>query len=294
MIIVDNASPADVVAEHFVPWLSADPRVRHLRTETRIPMFANFNRGIAAAKAPYVVFFHDDDVQAPSLVERAVELLEAHPRMTFVGTNYDFIDDAGAITEKRRWIERDAVIEGEDYIRDLVHRGRNMVPMPGIVFRREAIAAGFDESLPIHFGDFTLLMRLAERHQVGLLSAPLIQIRRHEAQASVAMPLSKSLPLRMEVFSSYLDEVEARAVLSPTEVARLRRRVDLQERLALAFGWYLAGDDEEVAACARRLARGSKLLDGGLRLLDRSGARAGARKLDLAGVARRLAPKLRL
>lgn len=294
ILVLDNASPPEVVREHFEPWARDDSRVRLLRVEERVPMFTNFNRGIAAARAPYVVFFHDDDVQHPSLIERSVEVLDRDDKVSFVGTNYDFIDDAGTITERRRWIRGDAIEVGEDYIRDLVRRGRNKVPMPGIVFRRDGIAEGFDVSLPIHFGDFTLLMRLAERHRVGLLADALIQIRRHEGQASGSMPLSRSLPLRASVLHAYLDELAARGVLPEKEIAGLRRRVTLQERLSMAYGWYLADDPAEVTACAAGCARRSRTLGVGLRFLDASGLRRRAKEVDVRSIVKRLAPRVGL
>ncbi len=294
VLVLDNASQDDAVRQLFAQWAAADDRVRLLRIERRIPMFANFNRGIAAARAPFVVFFHDDDVQEPRLVERAAAMLESDARITFVGSNYDFIDETGAVTERRRWIDHDQVVAGEDYIRDLIRRGRNLVPMPGLVFRREAIRDGFDESLPIHFGDFTLLMRLAERRCVGLLQEPLVRIRRHEGQASTSMPLSRSLALRTEVLENYLDELAARRVLPERELARLRRRVKIQERLAMAYGWYVASDPLEAQACGRSLTRGSRVAARALDLLESSGARRKAQALDLARVARKLAPRVLL
>lgn len=295
ILVLDNASPPEVVRSHFEPWAARDSRVRLVRCEPRVPMFANFNRGIRAARGEYVVFFHDDDVYLPELVTSAVALLGAHPRAAFAGTNYDFIDEDDQLTEQRRWIPRTQVVPGREYIEDLVSRARNLVPMPGLVFRRDALGDGFDEQLPIHFGDFTLLMRLAEGAEVALIAEPLVRIRRHAAQASVSMPLSKSIPLRTEVLEAYLREYEARHPRDGAFVQGLRRRVQVGHLTGLLWGWLTAPDASEARACAAVLGElGGAPVVAALDGLERLGLRT---KLGADGVRRalrRVAPTLKL
>src|SRR5689334_13001499 len=78
ILVLDNASPPDAQAQ-LEAWAAREPRVRVLRVDPRIPMFANFNRGIAAARGKYVTFFHDDDVYRPRFLELLVGALEADP-----------------------------------------------------------------------------------------------------------------------------------------------------------------------------------------------------------------------
>src|SRR5947209_6388379 len=77
-IVLDNAS--DPKARRVLTeWAATDSRLRIDRVDSRIPMFANFNRGIRASSGEYVAFFHDDDLYHPRLLERAVEALDRHP-----------------------------------------------------------------------------------------------------------------------------------------------------------------------------------------------------------------------
>ena len=296
VIVLDNAAPRDVVREFLEPFAKRDSRVRLERCEPRIPMFANFNRGLRAARGRYVVFFHDDDIYATDLLEQAVGVLDRHPRAAFFGTNYDFVDETGLVTEERRWIERDAVVPGRVYIEDVITRGRNLVPMPGIVFRHEVVKDGFDEALPFHFGDFVLLMRMAEGHDVALHATPLVQIRRHHEQASQSMPLSRAIPLRTQVLVDYLREYEARHPEDAGLVRRLHRRVALGHRAGLAWGWVNALDPAEAEACAEGLGRG--FLDASARRLllglDRVGARNALGSSRVRALIRRIAPSLQL
>ena len=248
VIVLDNASPADA-RRAFQRWAESDTRVRIESVEPRIPMFSNFNRGIALARGEYVVFFHDDDVYLPELLTTAVANLNAHPRAAFWGSNYDFIDGEGTVVEPRRWIRQSACIAGTEYIRTLVRRGRNNVSMPGLVFRTDALREGFDESLSMHFGDFVLLMRLAERREVFLSSERHVLVRRHDGQASQSMPMSRAIPLRTETMLAYCDEYLERYPDETSFIRPLKRRTKILHRVGLAWGWVTAADAAEATAC---------------------------------------------
>lgn len=279
IVILDNASPPETQAA-IAAWAKDDPRVRSLRVDPRIPMFPNFNRGLVGARGKYVTFFHDDDVYFPEHLRVQVELLEKHPSAGFSGTNYDYVDEHGTTTEERRWIQRTELWSGRRYIEALWSRGRNLLPMPGIVFRTAALdPAGFDTDITIHFGDFVILARIAERHDVVMVADRLMAIRKHTEQASLSMPMSKIIAVRTEVLSAYLDEYEARWPAERAFVKKLRRRLEVLHRVGLGWGWLSAADPREAAACADGL--GDTLLDRGARA-----ALTGAERLHLRGLAR--------
>lgn len=295
ILVLDNASPPHA-AKALDDWRAEDARVRVLRIDERIPMFANFNRGIRAAEGKYIVFFHDDDVYGPDLIERSVAALERSPRASFVGSNCDFIDEAGEIVEKRRWIKEDVTWSGRRYITDLITRGRNLVCMPGLMFRRDALGAGFDEKLSIHFGDFVLLMRWAEDREVCLVAEPLVRIRKHSEQASSSLPFSTFVELRTAALQKFCDEYVVRHPDEERFVRRLRRRIALTHRVHIGWAWLSATSAEEAAACTRRL--GDTRFDAPLKSLMGSLERTGVRP-HLGGgrlwtLARRVGPLLRL
>ena len=254
VIVLDNESGPEA-QEFFAGWAARDGRVRVSRTDPRVPMFDNFDRGIREAQTEYVVFFHDDDVYYPELLERAVRALDAHPGAGFWGSNYDFVDEDGRMTEKRRWVPRTGAVRGDRYLEMLLTRGRNPIPMPGIVYRRSIFGdRGFDRDVPIHFGDFVILMRMAERADVCLDARSCMAVRRHEGQASVALPWSKVAQIRSDVLHKYLDELLARSPEKGPFVRGMRERVETTRRLALLWGAAQTRDGKEAALCVEGLA----------------------------------------
>ena len=289
VLVLDNAS-SPAAAEALEQWANSDGRVRILRAESRIPMFANFNRGIAAAAGKYITFFHDDDLYLPRFLEETTAGLERHASAALAGTNADVIDDQGRVIDRRRTIPSTGIMRGRDYIERLLRRGRNIVSMPGVVFRRAAIRDAFDDSLSIHFGDFVLLMRIAEKYDLFLTNEPLVRVRRHAGQASLAMPFSEGIPHRTRTLLDYCDEYLGRHPDDVEFVARLRRRIGLVHRVGLAWGWAVARSPEEATACRDRL--GDTVFDAAaqtlMRTVDRTPVRVAFRSRAWRAVARKI------
>lgn len=292
VIVLDNASPMEA-HKAFEEWARSDARIRIVRVEPRVPMFRNFNRGIAEARGKYIAFFHDDDVYAASFLASAVDALEIHPTAAFFGSNYDFIDERGETSERRRWIRRTGMVRGAKYIGGLLRRGRNTVSMPGLVFRRDAIQSGFDETLPIHFGDFVLLMRIAEHGDVFLSVDSVVSVRRHNGQASQLMPNSTAIPLRTQVMLAYCDEYLARHPNDSLFVARSTRRIQVLHRVGLLWGWLIANSAAEAAACAGAInGGGDRILGALLQMADRPLVRKVLKAKSWRAIGKRIGTRL--
>ncbi len=254
VLVLDNDSPAEAVA-FYDDWAKSDPRVKIMRCEPRVPMFENYNRGVRAVRTEFFTIFNDDDVYLPRYFEVLVGQLEKFPGAAFAGSNWDQVDEHGTITDKRRWVKKTELWDFRRYVDELVSRGRNFLPMPGIVYRRRAFGPdGWDKNLSPYWGDCVLLMRAAEEGGVVVVEDTVVQIRRHSDQASMtSMPMSESMKLRRDVLAGYLDEYHARHPEDGAMVDRLRTRVALGYRAGLLLGWTLATDDTERRACATSL-----------------------------------------
>ncbi len=248
VLILCNGSPAEGRA--FVDaWKAADANVTILRSDPRIPMFENFNLGIRAAKTPYVTFFHDDDEYRDDFLEKMVAFLTQHPSVGLAGSNIDCIDEQGAVTEERRWVTNDVILGRRAYIEKVIGRGRNIIAMPGLTYRRDILGDGFDTKIPIYWGDFVLLMQYAEQADIAILKEPLLRMRRHAEQASSQVPMSRAAPMRTKLLVEYLDAYAGRFPGDAAMVRRLRRRLLMVERVSLVWGWVSAPSADESNAC---------------------------------------------
>jgi glycosyltransferase involved in cell wall biosynthesis len=262
VLVLDNESPPEA-QDLFADWARADRRVKVLRACPRIEMFANFNRGYHLGKGKYLVFFHDDDEYSPRFVEQHFELLEREPRVAFSGSNNDFIDETGRITGRRRLITKTEAMAGREFIRFLMSTGRNLTPMQSIAYRRSALAPdGIDEKLSCYYGDFVLLMRMAERCQVGTIADALVRVRRHDEQWSVtdnrtanksAWTYAEAMSLRARMMRSYLAEYRSRWPNDTSFALELERGFRRSVRKGAIWGWLNAVDDAAAVACLQSL-----------------------------------------
>jgi glycosyltransferase involved in cell wall biosynthesis len=293
ILVLDNASP-DPAREVIEAFADAHPQVRVLRVEERVPSFANFNRGIRVAAGEYVTFFHDDDFYAPRFVERYVELLERHPEAGFVGGNFDLLDGDGERTRTQKSFTRTEVWPGARYIEEVFRTGRNPMPTPGMLFRRNLIQRfDFDESLPVNWGDFTIFMRMAETTSVAVTDEVLYAWRVHGQNGS-NVPGSRSIPLRTTVLRDYLAEYSVRHPDQGEFAARLEALLARSHEIGLLWGWVSAPSDGEAEACRtalRGVAAPMSLAVGALGLLERVGFSA-RRRQALLPVFRRIGEAL--
>jgi len=293
VIVLDNASGPEAQSL-LTEFVANHSNAQILRVNERLPMFTNFNRGIRAAVGEYVVFFHDDDHYDPRFLEAHIAVLEANPQAAFAGSNWNMINGEGQLTVRRRLIKRTGTWNGRDFIERLVRRGRSELATPALVFRREVVKTrGFDERCPIHWGDFTILMRIAEQWDVAVVADPLFSWREHE-QNSSKMPFSQSIPLRTRVLHDYCSEYAVRHPEDLEFLNRLRSFVDRGHNRGLLWGWLVASDDTESRACRRLLEEAScPMTEGLLSLLESVGLTVTCRRslvpaarhvIDLIGI----------
>ncbi|MDQ3606924.1 MAG: glycosyltransferase [Gemmatimonadota bacterium] len=273
VLILDNASPPDA-REVLGRFAARHPDVRVLRVDERVAMFANFNRGVEAARGEYVVFCHDDDVFLPTFLERYVELLELYPSAGFASGNYDLIGRQGELLRHQRIIKRTELWSGHRFIDELCKTGRSPFSTPGIVFRRSVLERfGFDEQVTIYWGDFTILMRMAEICDVAVLAETQYSWRKHGENESAGWLMSDGIPLRTEVLSAYLAEFRARHPEYATFAAQLERRILRTHRNGLVWGWLSAPNNQEADVCLKLLSASfpTTRLTGALTVLQRLG-----------------------
>lgn len=104
LIISDNAS-TDRTAEICQRYAAQDARIRYSRNETNIGGANNENLTFRLSRGKYFRWAAHDDICAPELIERCVEVLETHPEVVLCHTTVIDIDDAGKVLRYTRSVQ---------------------------------------------------------------------------------------------------------------------------------------------------------------------------------------------
>lgn len=292
ILLLDNASEGAgrQILQRFA---DRDARVRILRSETRLPMFANFNRGVRAARGDYVSFLFDDDLFLPTLIERTVGVMDRFPAAGFAGSNYALIDEAGDVTSQSGLVAETVVVPGREYISDQIGRATMIIASPGTLFRQRLLAAfPFDESLSVHGGDLVMRLRMAEVADVALIAEPLVSVRIHPQAETARLTAINAFVMRTGMLQRYIAEFARRWPDERTFTRSLQARLSLVHGATLVWDWIALGDVEEAEQ--RRL--GLSAVPGGAHLAamlaasERLGLTTSRRRDRLAPLLRRLGP----
>lgn len=292
ILLLDNAAEGEgqQILRRFA---ASEPRARVLRCEPRLPMFANFNRGIRAARGAYVTFLFDDDLLQPEAIARAVAVLTRFPSAGYAGSNYELIDATGRVTGQSSLVAETAVVPGRQHIRDQMRCVTMILATPGIVYRRDLVAAfPFDESLNVYGGDLVMRLRMAEVTDVALIAEPLVRVRVHPQAETARLSATESFVTRTGLLQAYIAEYRQRWPDDGAFAWSLQSRLALAHSAPLVWDWIALGD--EAKAAQRRAGLGA--VPGGAKLAamlaasERLGLTAARRRAKLAPLVRRLGP----
>jgi glycosyltransferase involved in cell wall biosynthesis len=162
VIVVDNGSTdetADICkAISGIRYLRLDPNVRQARGR---------NAGLEISRGEYVTFLDDDDQRLPGSLDGQIDLLESNPRLGFVYGPVLLGDSECVPTGESSPSE---ILTG-DLFWSLVEK--NFILLPAAVARKSLVEeVGAFEPSVVGAEDWLLLMRLAERHEVGAVHDP--------------------------------------------------------------------------------------------------------------------------
>ena len=117
VVVSDNASTDET------PTVVAgfdDPRLSYVRLDRKLELNEHFNRCIDRAETEYLFLLPDDDRMLPELLEVAVPLLDAHPRVGLVHGRVRNVDDDDRVIADDHDMTglRELTIEaGHDFVR---------------------------------------------------------------------------------------------------------------------------------------------------------------------------------
>lgn len=165
-------------------WLSARPEpMKLIFNESNLGTYASLNVALEAATGDYIAILNDDDVWAPTKLQRQLDLFSKHPEVGLVHTDGSFIDGEGKTFEGAPLGFTFPRFETGDILLGLLYE--NKIIASAALVKRECFErlGGFNESY-FGSGDWEMWMRIAEEYQVGFVPEPLTFYRVHGANAS--------------------------------------------------------------------------------------------------------------
>lgn len=166
ILISDNGSTDDTEATCREA-ASLDSRIRYFRHPSNIGLYENHNFLLDQSRGEFVCFFHDHDTRVSTIVSEYIEFLDANPRVGVVCSDWNVVDESGAILGSRDHAVA-TITDGRAFIEQTIRAGRCSVGAPGAMIRRAALGDfRFDEAGAIGFGDFVLWFKIAETWAIG-------------------------------------------------------------------------------------------------------------------------------
>ena len=195
VIVVDDGSH-----DHTMAVLSGyAPQVTAIRIDNSGSIVAR-NVGLRLATAPLVAFCDSDDLWQPNFLARMAALWQAEPRTRVAYANFRIVRDgvwsAGTKFDEAppgfwsdlRPLGNDAAVFDQPVVERLV-RFQPFFPSACVADRVAMLGVGgWDEGVGRTVGDdFGTVLRLGELHPFGVLSAPLVDIRKHPGNFSASV-----------------------------------------------------------------------------------------------------------
>jgi glycosyltransferase involved in cell wall biosynthesis len=213
--IGDDCSDDDTrtVARDFC---GTDGRFHYVRNAARLGIFGNTNALFTRITAPYVHFMHDDDWLEPCFYERMIAGLEESPEAGWASARVILSQGENKTAcSLPGGFGHDQVLPAETAFEELLHG--NFITCPAVVLRASVLreVGPFSEYLN---ADWLMWLRIAFRHDLKLIDAPLFHYCLHEGQTSADNFRVGRDVIDMFAFASGLEEFSGRQ----TEIAVAR------------------------------------------------------------------------
>jgi glycosyltransferase involved in cell wall biosynthesis len=226
LVVVDDCS-TDATPDLLAGF--QDPRIRICRTPRNLGVVGARNHGYRVLRGDYVATLDHDDLWRPTRLERGVALLDANPKIDFVGTRVEVLR-GDHIEPTRRLGNLTPMLLRWMFMLDC------FVIYSSLLFRRTAALCrdgGFLRPDLCYADDYELMLRLAFAGDGAWIDRPLTVYRMHGGNTteSVRSEMDRNGDrLRAEVYARWLGDDAARAAaLIGLLIARRRAASSLAE-----------------------------------------------------------------
>lgn len=207
VLIIDDASP-DGSADVARQIAARDPRVEVAVHAANRGNIATYNEGLLEwADGDYCVLMSADDRLTPGALQRARDLLDAHPGVGFTYGHSLWIRHGTPLPAARTRVRGWSVWPGQWWLEHRFRQAENPITSPEVVVRTslQKRVGGYDKKLP-HAADMEMWMRLAANAGVGFLrGVDQAYYRLHEQNMRRSYDALMDLRQRRLAFQAVLD-----------------------------------------------------------------------------------------
>jgi len=224
--------------------------------------FDNMNRGLAHARGEFIAIYHADDVYDPTIVEREVDFLLAHPECELALAMDRWIDETGHVDGHTRATLPPTFVGGGVFdlttvLRALMRHKNIFLRFPTFLARASAMreVGPFDQARFGIAADVDMYVRLLRRAPIGIIDSELMSYRHFPEQWSAR---ERRLRVRRERFFDVIDhhlaDPAVAALIEDTTWARYRYHLRVDETHRAANALILGRRDEAAAILGVRRA----------------------------------------
>lgn len=244
LIIVDDGS-VDRTPE--ICRAMAGPKVRYIR-QANAGLGAARNTGIGAASGGFICFLDDDDVWAPTKVERQLEeFRKGSSRLGLVYTAIELIDEKGTVVGLQRH-----EVPADPYKSLFFY---NFVDAPSSVMVRASVLRQVgkffsDVFVPAIQGceDRDLWIRVAREFEIAAVPEPLVQYRLPGGRQQMSRNIAQMEQSELTMLALALKS-------APPEIARLSNSAHASTLSRIAMEYFAAGDYRAFRDRVRKIIR---------------------------------------
>jgi len=192
LVIFDNKSDDFPNYGFISDIIKNNDKVSLIKFDERLNAHANWNRCVNLLRnSKYIAFYHDDDLYSIDMPKKQIDFLNENPNVVIACTNSSLIDENDNIIGVWQSESIEPIIKGEDYIKDVLINGRNIINCPSVMLRTNLLPDPlFFENLEPNGGDIVTWLKLALKNDIGFLNEKLMQYRKHmNAETSKTVPI---------------------------------------------------------------------------------------------------------
>lgn len=182
-LIADDRSTDDSfeIAESYA---RQDKRIVVWRNEENKGLFNNYNETMSRATGDFIKPFAQDDLWAPSIVQRCLDTFGANPDLSLVAVGRQWITADGAEISTQCEFDTTTTLPADEVVSSCLLRLVNWIGEPStVMFPRQRWGSGFDADF-YHMGDLEYWFRVLDGGTYTYLHEPLCLFRRHDGSTT--------------------------------------------------------------------------------------------------------------